>query len=79
MLGLWREHQNIVLWNRDPKDFAHEDAAPVARWFAQNPVAGGDIVLLHDVHPHAARVLPDLIADARRRGLRFCTPTEWLE
>jgi peptidoglycan/xylan/chitin deacetylase (PgdA/CDA1 family) len=77
--GLWRSRQTVVLWNVDPKDYACRSADEVAAWFTSHPLTGGDLVLLHDNHPHAAAVLPGLIADVRRRGLRFVTVSEWLK
>jgi peptidoglycan/xylan/chitin deacetylase (PgdA/CDA1 family) len=69
--------QTVVLWNVDPKDFAASDAAAVADHFVREPLAGGDIVLLHDTHPHAAGALPRVVAGARERGLRFVTVDRW--
>src|SRR5262249_60414225 len=31
-VGLWNSAQTIVLWNRDPKDFARRSAEEVRRW-----------------------------------------------
>jgi peptidoglycan/xylan/chitin deacetylase (PgdA/CDA1 family) len=75
---LWRAGQRVVLWNVDPKDYACRSAAEVRAWFARRPLEGGDVVLLHDSHPHAAGVLPELIHAARRRGLNFVTPARWV-
>jgi peptidoglycan/xylan/chitin deacetylase (PgdA/CDA1 family) len=68
---LWFLKQTVVLWNIDPKDYTLESADELAAWFAGHPLQGGDIVLLHDRMPHAVRVLPEVIAAARRRGLDF--------
>ena len=77
LLALWALGQTIVLWNRDPKDFACGASDPIREWFRNEPLAGGDIVLLHDVHPHVAPAL-DIVAErVERLGLRFGTPTEW--
>jgi peptidoglycan/xylan/chitin deacetylase (PgdA/CDA1 family)/glycosyltransferase involved in cell wall biosynthesis len=76
---LWRTKQTIVLWNVDPKDFACKSAEELRTRFESSPLKGGDVVLLHDNHPWAAAVLPDVIAASRRRGLRFTTVTEWLQ
>lgn len=78
LAGLWALGQTVVLWNRDPKDFASGDAAAVRRWFDTEPLAGGDILLLHDVHAHVAPALDAVVARARRAGLGFSTPAEWL-
>jgi peptidoglycan/xylan/chitin deacetylase (PgdA/CDA1 family) len=76
---LWRAGQTVVLWNVDPKDFAQTSADAVRAWFRDRPLRGGDVVLMHDNHPHAAELLPDLITDARQRGLTFTTPAHWIE
>lgn len=78
LLGLWALGQTIVLWNRDPKDFACGDVALIRRWFETETLAAGDIVLLHDSHAHIAPAL-DAVADrAAGLGLGFATPAEWL-
>lgn len=77
-LSLWGAGQTIVLWSRDPKDFACGSAADVRAYFQVCPLRGGDIVLLHDVNPRAAEVLPWIVDHGRRRGLRFVTPLAWL-
>jgi peptidoglycan/xylan/chitin deacetylase (PgdA/CDA1 family) len=69
MLRLWADRLQIVLWNVDPRDYAMSNAASLAAFFAAAPLSDGDIVLLHDVHPHAARALPEALARLRERGL----------
>lgn len=54
IVGLWRSRQTIVLWNIDPKDFAMRDPSDMPRWCDSFSPRSGDIVLLHDNHPHAA-------------------------
>jgi peptidoglycan/xylan/chitin deacetylase (PgdA/CDA1 family) len=76
---LWRAKQTVVLWNADPKDYARASDAEVREWFRDHPLRAGDVVLMHDNHPHAARVVPDLVEAARRGGLRFVTIPEWLK
>ena len=50
--GLWRQHQTVVLWNRSPSDGAGMPTADLRRWFVDNPLHGGDVVLLHDDQPN---------------------------
>jgi peptidoglycan/xylan/chitin deacetylase (PgdA/CDA1 family) len=76
---LWGARQTVVLWDTDPKDYARGSAAEVREWLRQHPLRGGNVVLLHDNHPYAAEVLPDLVEAARRSGLRFTTIPEWLK
>ena len=71
MLRLWAAGQSIVLWSTDPKDYVRRSADEVAEYIRANPLQGGDIVLMHDNLPHAAAVLPVLIASAVKYGLRF--------
>lgn len=78
LLGLWELGQTIVLWNRDPRDFACGSVDPIRRWFETQPLCGGDILLLHDVHAHVAPALDAVVERAARLGLRFATPTEWI-
>lgn len=76
---LWRARQTVVLWDTDPKDYARQSAAEVRDWFRAHPLRGGDVVLMHDSHPHATAVVPDLVEAARGAGLRFTTLPEWLK
>lgn len=78
LLALWGLGQTVVLWNRDPKDFACGAADPIRNWFQASPLEGGDILLLHDVHAHIAPALDAIVDRAARLGLSFVTPTEWL-
>jgi peptidoglycan/xylan/chitin deacetylase (PgdA/CDA1 family) len=78
LLRLWAERQTVVLWNVDPKDYARTAAEQVAEFFTARPLVGGDIVLLHDTHPHAAAVLPSLVSATRARGLEFTTVDAWM-
>jgi peptidoglycan/xylan/chitin deacetylase (PgdA/CDA1 family) len=76
--GLWRDGQTVVLWNVDPKDFSCRTEGELRAWFQARPLRGGDIVLMHDNHPHAAGVLAEVIGTARGAGLTFTTPLEWV-
>lgn len=79
LAGLWALGQTVVLWSQDPKDYLLADPELLRAWFAQAPLEDGDIVLLHDNHAHVSLALDALVARARERGLRFVTPTEWLD
>jgi peptidoglycan/xylan/chitin deacetylase (PgdA/CDA1 family) len=67
-----------VLWDTDPKDFACTSPSELARKLENHPLAPGNIVLMHDNHPHAAEVLPHVISAARSNGLHFTTINQWL-
>ena len=75
---LWAAGQTIVLWNQDPKDFACESAESLRTWFATQPLAAGDVILLHDVHPHAAAALEAIATRVRGAGLDFCRISDWV-
>ncbi|MCY2989949.1 MAG: polysaccharide deacetylase family protein [Planctomycetota bacterium] len=68
---LWAEQRTIVLWNKDPKDFAASSTEQLAAWFRNDPLAGGDIVLLHDTSAVTAEALEEVISHTRRSGLAF--------
>lgn len=77
LAGIWGVGKTIVLWNVDPKDYACRGPTEVRRHFEERPLRSGDVVLLHDTYGHATEVLPDLVEDARRQGLRFVTCEHW--
>ncbi len=70
---LWHAGQQVVLWNVDPKDYILASTSTLLDWFRTNPLQAGDIVLLHDNRPYAAAVLPEVVGEARDRGLEFAT------
>ena len=76
-IGLWRQGQSIVLWNVDPKDFAMPHSREMHDWLDRYQPRGGDIVLLHDNHPHAAACVERLTAKTDTRP-RFVTVSQWL-
>ncbi len=78
LLGLWSLGQSVVLWNRDPKDYALAGLDPFRRWLESEPLRGGDIVLLHDSHGRIVPVLDALVERAGALGLGFTTPSEWI-
>ena len=51
----------LVLWNRDPKDYQATDASALRAWVTTQPLASGDIVLLHDTNAHTAAALPQVL------------------
>jgi glycosyltransferase involved in cell wall biosynthesis/peptidoglycan/xylan/chitin deacetylase (PgdA/CDA1 family) len=76
---LWRSGYTIALWNVDPKDYACVSADEVRSWFARHPWTAGDVVLMHDNHPYAAAVLPDLAAALRRQQLTPVSLAAWVK
>lgn len=77
LLGLWSLGQTIVLWNRDPKDFASTSSDAIRQWFEAARLRGGDILLLHDVHAQIAPALDAVVDRAASLRLEFGTPAEW--
>jgi glycosyltransferase involved in cell wall biosynthesis/peptidoglycan/xylan/chitin deacetylase (PgdA/CDA1 family) len=75
---LWQARQTIVLWNRDPRDYACPSPALLSRWFERQPLQSGDLVLLHDNRAHASVILPEVAESVRRRGMTFTTIPEWI-
>ena len=76
-IGLRRQHQTIVLWNIDPKDFSMTDSREMLRWFDGYRPRQGDVVLLHDDRPHAAACLERLSFLTEHRP-KCVTVSEWL-
>jgi peptidoglycan/xylan/chitin deacetylase (PgdA/CDA1 family) len=76
--ALWTLRQTIVLWNQDPKDFSCGSADALRAWFADRPLAGGDVILLHDVHPYAAEALDAMVDRVNGGGLGFCRVSDWV-
>lgn len=77
LLSVWSVGQTVVLWNTNPRDFASQSADEVRNWFRKRSLRGGDLVLMHDNHPHAIDVVPEIAAQARDRGLTFSTVEAW--
>jgi peptidoglycan/xylan/chitin deacetylase (PgdA/CDA1 family) len=78
LCGLWAAGQTVVLWNVDPKDFACGSGDELSRRLESRRICAGDVILMHDNHPHAAAALPTLVARVRRQGVAFTTVDEWV-
>ncbi len=76
--GLWCAGQTVVLWNRDPRDYACRSADDLQQWVQRNPARGGDLFLFHDAFPHVASVLDKVIDQATDAGLRLATLSQWV-
>jgi peptidoglycan/xylan/chitin deacetylase (PgdA/CDA1 family) len=77
-LGLWAARQTVVLWNKDPKDFACGSAERLEAWFREHPLAGGDVVLLHDTNPYTVGAIDTIVERVTSAGLRFGTVSHGL-
>lgn len=75
---LWQAGLSVILWNVDPKDYQCQSADEVRNRLKAHPWRSGDVLLMHDTHPHAAMVVPDLVAAANQQGLTFTTISDWL-
>lgn len=78
LFGLLKTKQPIVLWNQDTKDYAMTDPAAIGHWVAEYRPRHGDIVLMHDVHPHAASGIALLRKLEAFRPVRFRRVSDWL-
>jgi peptidoglycan-N-acetylglucosamine deacetylase len=76
---LWRAKITTVLWNKDPKDYNKTSVDEVREWFKRRSLEGGDLVLFHDNHLHAVKILPDLVRSGKERDLSFVTVETWLK
>lgn len=74
---IWQAGQGIALWNVDPRDYACRTTDECRERLLARPLVGGDVVLLHDVHPHAAHLLPEVIGRIRDHGLAPATLDAW--
>ncbi|MFI5384961.1 MAG: polysaccharide deacetylase family protein [Fimbriimonadales bacterium] len=70
--GMW-----TVLWTDDPGDFARPDPKVLVERLDRQMKNGG-ILLLHDGIPQTLQVLPEVVAELRKRGYRFVTCSELL-
>lgn len=67
--ALVRNRQTIVLWNKDTKDYCMKPGSgEMKEWWNRYEPAGGDIILMHDNHPHAISAIETLhnLRHARR-------------
>lgn len=79
-LGLWKLKQTIVLWNCDPRDYQAVAPQGIQSWVRQYRPAGGDIVLMHDTHPHCIGAIEPLVQRIADRGFSdFITVDEWVD
>lgn len=77
-LGLWKLQQTIVLWNQDPRDYQAESAADMLKWIDAYHPTRGDIVLMHDIHPHCIAAIEPLARLAASHQLgEFVTIDQW--
>jgi peptidoglycan/xylan/chitin deacetylase (PgdA/CDA1 family) len=68
----------VVLWSQDPKDYAMTSAEPLCTWARETVFTAGDVILLHDVHPHCLAAIPTLAARLRELELTTVPLNAWL-
>ncbi|MDB5385250.1 MAG: polysaccharide deacetylase [Planctomycetaceae bacterium] len=77
-LGLWKLKQTVVLWNQDPRDY--QGLSGIQSWLNQYQPRGGDIVLMHDIHPHCIAAIAPLVRLAEARQLtEFVRVDQWIQ
>jgi len=76
---LWRLKKTVALWNVDPKDYRMTSTDQITAWCRSYRPADGDIVLLHDVHPHAAVAIDALAAYGVFDRFETTTISHWLK
>ena len=67
-----------TLWTDDPGDYA-DPGANVILTRTVDRLEDGAILLLHDGVPETIQILPQIIAEARRRGYQFVTLSQLSE
>ena len=77
-VSLWDLRHTVVLWNSDPKDYQCKNSHELRRRLLDGKLRQGDLILMHDNHPFAADVLPELAARVRARGMTFATVADWI-
>ena len=78
-LGLWKLQQTIVMWNQDPRDYRANPLEGIQPWVQQYQPQRGDVVLMHDTHPHCIDAIESLVQVAADQGMGdFQTIDQWL-
>lgn len=78
-LGLWKLQQTIVLWNQDPRDYRADSLQGIHPWVQEYRPTRGDIVLMHDTHPHCIDAIEPFVQVVADHGLgEFQTIDQWL-
>lgn len=64
-----------VLWTDDPGDYANPGTQVLAKR-TLSKLSNGGIILLHDGGPETLKLVPQLVAYARKKGFQFVTVDE---
>ena len=68
----------FVLWDVDSRDWQVKSKDKILKNIVPN-VKSGSIILMHDNHEYALKVLDDLIQNLKKQGYKFVTVSELLE
>ena len=68
-----------VLWSHDSGDCRTECAGDVVRALVEAPLAGGEIVLLHEGQSWTLEALPEIVGRLRKAGHELVTVGELLK
>lgn len=61
--------RRLVLWNRDPRDFAAGTVKEITDNFDREPIKAGDIVLLHDCTAHIGQAVDHILCQMSTRQI----------
>jgi len=75
----WRHRRKIVLWSLDPEDFSALDINGPLRFFKENPIQPGEIILLHDQSKITVDLLETLLPELRKDGFQMVSVSGLLE
>ena len=67
-----------VLWSLNSGDWCQHDADTVSRALTEQPVAAGEIVLLHEGQTWTINALPAIVGGLKRKGHELVTVSELL-
>jgi peptidoglycan/xylan/chitin deacetylase (PgdA/CDA1 family) len=71
LAAAWRSGLTALTWSLDSNDWRCRSAADADRCAAEVAASArpGDVILFHDDHPHAGRVLDGVLPELAARGL----------
>jgi hypothetical protein len=77
-IAAWKQHQTLVLWSADTRDFAMKTRLEIDRWVHAYTPRCGDIVLMHDKCACAEFAVNAFANDSRFGNVRFIPVSWWL-
>ncbi|AOZ73286.1 hypothetical protein BK816_08350 [Boudabousia tangfeifanii] len=69
---LAENQQAVILWDVDTLDWKHKNVDKAMEFIRQEVKPGG-IILMHDIHPVAPKVVPIVVAELKKQGYHFVT------